>query len=278
MNQIKQQKWILLAFIVVGVFSVGFQIHAQSAVIDATVQTEVQSHADGDPDRPIITGEAEDDKEKSSTPGERVMQPEYGTDSGKSTGAATTTLDDEKVSDDEDEKETVQHNQTDLEFLRERSISVKAVEVRGWDPKQKETFLAEVKTYAEVQSGEDLENFAKGVLLKDSNVASIVLAEESTQVVYSIPVKFLGVFNTSLNAQVDVNAEGRVKVKYPWLGFLFKKLVSVSELGSEIEKTLPEVGDEVIVGFEHQAQRLVSISNVLKTKHDTAKNSVQNVR
>ena len=162
--------------------------------------------------------------------------------------------------------------------LQGNAVSVSAVEVRGWDPKQKQEFLATVKTHAEVRSEQDLENFAKGVLVQDENVEDVAIGEEGVQIRYRMPAKFLGIFNASLAVRTEVDAEGRVKVRFPWFGFLYAKSVSAAELETEVSAALPEVGDEVLVSFEAQAQTVTTVSNVLKTKHDTVKNSINNVR
>jgi hypothetical protein len=192
------------------------------------------------------------------------------------------TMESETKSSDEDDRENdtvvMQHNQSDLEFLKGTAVSVTAVEVRGWDPKQKQEFLATVKTHAEVQSEQELENFAKGVLLEDANVRSIAVEETGVRLVYQMPAKFLGVFTTSLNTHVDATIDGKVNVRYPWYSFIFKKSVSASDLETEVTTALPEVDDEVIVGFEHSAEILLKISTSLKARHDVAMNSIRNIK
>jgi len=159
-----------------------------------------------------------------------------------------------------------------------KAISVQAVEVRGWDTKQKKEFLTTVKTHAEVKSEQELGNFAKGVFLKDENVKAIATEEDVVQIDYNMPVKLFGIFNSSLKVHVNTDAKGQTKVKYPWYKFLFKKLVSASELKDSVEAALPEVDDEVSLGFEQQANIIQTISNILKTSHDSAMNSVRNMK
>jgi len=162
--------------------------------------------------------------------------------------------------------------------IQSNAVSASAVEVRGWDAEQKREFLATVKAHAQVQSGQDLENFATGVLLRDENVEVAAASDTEVEVAYRMPAKFVGIFNASLAARAEVDAEGRVKVSYPWFGFLFAKTVSAAELEAEIEAALPEVGDEVLVGFEAQAEVLLVVSNALKARHDTAMAAIQNTR
>ena len=52
----------------------------------------------------------------------------------------------------------------------------------------------------------------------------------------------------------------------------------LTALKSEIEVNLPEIGDEVLVSFETRTLVIGMLSNIMKTKHDTVKNSVNNVR
>ena len=180
----------------------------------------------------------------------------------------------------------VQHNQSDLDFLKGNAVSARAVEVRGWDPKQKQEFLATVKAEAQVQSGQDLENFAKGVLLADDNVEEVSSDEDSVEVRYRVPAKFLGLFETTLPVEVVAEeAQGelgaRVRVKFPWFRFFFGVPDEVSETALESSVSAAVIGDldrdgalDVVVA----ARLLSAISNVLKTKHDTVKNSIGNIR
>jgi len=61
-------------------------------------------------------------------------------------------------------------------------ISIKAIDIRGWDKEKKVEFLNTVKTYAEISSDRELDNFATGVLLRDENVASVSLNQEEVNV------------------------------------------------------------------------------------------------
>ncbi|MBI4093446.1 hypothetical protein HY417_00625 [Candidatus Kaiserbacteria bacterium] len=180
---------------------------------------------------------------------------------------------------------SLQNNQSDLDFLKGKAVSASAVEVRGWDPKQKQEFLATVKVHAEVQSGQDLENFAKGILINDQNVEEISSNEDSVEVRYRVPAKFLGIFETTLPVTVAaMKAQGElgsgVRVHFPWYRFLFGVPEEMSETSLEAS-----VGSAVAADFDSGASdfavyaRLYSaISSVLKTKHDTVKNSINNIR
>jgi len=237
-----------------------------------TTGAENDSRAGGDPDRPMTTGGA--NASDKATP--KLLEASVGGTHNEDTDA---------------DAAAVQYNESDIDFLRGSAVSVKAVEVRGWDPKEKQEFLATVKTHAQIESKQDLDNFAKGVLVTDANVEAVVSSEEEVEVKYRVPAKFLGIFEASLGVTVSVEAQGegeaessvseRVKVKFPWLRIFFSISEGVREEALQ-EAVVSQVSAEIETQtqFELQAQaRLFQIiSNVLKVKHDTAKNSIQNVR
>lgn len=110
-------------------------------------------------------------------------------------------------------------------------VSLHAREVRGWDKEKKEEFQAEAKSWARVQSGQDLEHFAQGILLQNQQVESLSLNYEKIEAKYKRPAKFLGIINTTIDQETTITfGDGElgarvpenVKVKFPWYKFLFK--------------------------------------------------------
>ena len=192
----------------------------------------------------------------------------------------------------ESKGETVQHNESDLEFLT-RGVSLQAVEVRGWDPEKKREFLASVKSHRDVKSEQELENFAQGVLLNDENIESLSFNYQKIEFEYKSQGRLFGFIPISYrqSVTVDVEAEGeeRVKVKFPWYHFLLAKGVTEGELDADISAA---IGSELagprkngsIVAADYNAevrayaQTFTTISNILKTKHDAAMASIQNIR
>src|SRR3989344_4675203 len=69
-------------------------------------------------------------------------------------------------------------------------------------------------------------------------------------------VKLFGFIPIAATATVEIDAEQQVKVKFPWWAFLASG------------KNKESLGQQVFT----------ALSNVLKTKHDTIKNSINNVR
>ncbi len=148
------------------------------------------------------------------------------------------------------------------------------MELRGWDTAQKQEFLTTVKAQAEIHSGADLQNFAKGVLLKDSNVTDIEVASDTIKVSYNEPAKLFGLFGGNISANVEADSGGRVKVKYPWYAFLYKipKAAASAELETKLETqinaNLPDVS--LRNSIQVQAQTIATISSALKDAHDSA--------
>ena len=166
---------------------------------------------------------------------------------------------------------------------KDEDISLSAVTVRGWDPKKKEEFLAERKTFAEVKSGQDLENFATGILLDTDGIEEVALKQNEVEVSYEAKGKFLWLIPLSYTERLIASDSGGgvdFKVKKPWWGFLVSANVSPEETATETkDKHKQEIDIESWSwGASNQAHLLHTISNVLKTKHDTVKNSISNVR
>jgi len=182
-----------------------------------------------------------------------------------------------------------QNNESDFDFIKKGgfSVSAKAVEVRGWDPKKKEEFLGTVKTHAELQSGQDLENFAKGILVEDENMEDIAIGEEGVQIAYRVPAKLFSIFEKNIKADILVRTAsagdpgGRVKIKFPWYSFLYRipHAVSGSVLTTDIDSGLSSLeGERFQYAVQAQARLFQTISSVLKTKHDVAMNAVRNLK
>lgn len=117
------------------------------------------------------------------------------------------------------------------------TVSAAARDIRGWSESDKKAFLTTVKTHAELKSGQDLENFAKGVMLKDPNVSAVTTDEDEVEVRYKLPAKFLGIFSANLSAITNVTFEsdkfGRgpkeVTVKFPWYRMFYSLSSSTRE-------------------------------------------------
>ncbi len=164
-------------------------------------------------------------------------------------------------------------------------ISVATGDVNGLTEEEKQEFLLRVKEHVEVRSAQELENFAKGVLLGDENIESVEIDDGKIEVRYRISAKLFGFIESGIpvraRVESDTESEGAVSVRFPWYRFLFS---IPDEVGRDnLETSLgTELSGMVFLGTEsgdtQRARVLQTISNVLKTRHDTAKNSVNNIR
>ncbi|PIQ66573.1 MAG: hypothetical protein COV96_00805 [Candidatus Zambryskibacteria bacterium CG11_big_fil_rev_8_21_14_0_20_42_18] len=152
------------------------------------------------------------------------------------------------------------------------AVVVEAGEVRGWDPEEKEVFLQTVKTHAELRSGQDLENFARGVLLEDENMEKLEIAEDGVKIGYHLPAKLFNIFETSFRTQVEIKSDSNVKVKFPWYSFLYKKYAVSEELEAELRASV-ELDDWMVLSEENVAQTagiIIEAQGTLKKSFDTS--------
>jgi hypothetical protein len=117
------------------------------------------------------------------------------------------------------------------------AVSARASAIRGLSENDKKEFLTTVKVHSQLKSEQDLDMFAKGVMIKDENVSAVTASENNVEVRYKLPAKFLGVFGTELGAVTKVTFEtektGRgpkeVSVKFPWYRMFFSLSTSTRE-------------------------------------------------
>ena len=178
---------------------------------------------------------------------------------------------------DEDAESGAQHNQTDLEFIRERDSALpgwgadadadissseqdssaakkpkeivvvgskvrdaaaKGVEVRGWDPISKEVILKTEDIITEA----DLTDYATALLVSTEDVSSISVHGDVVGLTFDQSVKLFGLFPVAMTHQIDVSTDpdevGRVKVRFPWWSFLTKIDISSDEIKDAVEEEL----------------------------------------
>jgi hypothetical protein len=179
----------------------------------------------------------------------------------------------------------VQKGNVEMEWKVEEGehIAVDAVIVRGWDPKKKEEFMSEHKEAAAVHSKQELEHFAQGILLLDEKIAEVQFNPKELSVSYEAEGKLLWFIPMSYTKRLVASGEEGGEVtftaKKPWWGFLVSG-DGDDETATEAKKKHKETIEIASWSFgaSNQAMLLKTISDVLKTKHDTVKNSVSNVR
>jgi hypothetical protein len=174
------------------------------------------------------------------------------------------------------EKSTTAPNGTE-ESMR-GGISVAARDVDGLTEEEKTAFLARVKAHAQVKSEQDLENFAKGVLLRDENVEDVEYSDEEITVAYKGKGKLLGFipvgFTHRITVDTDAPAAEKVKVHFPWYSFLLKTGLNADEIETEIAANLSAnlTAGEMGARISAYAKTFVDIANKLKAENEAAAN------
>lgn len=205
--------------------------------------------------------------------------------------SATTDVDvniKENVEEDDDSDE-MDEKEDGEEKTSSTILSVSAVEVRGWNPEKKAEILGASLTMGEVRSDEDLSNFAATMVINDENIDSVEVDNERIEVDYKFPAKFLGMFKTNVRAHVTVASsavagESRVKVKFPWLAFLYRIDASVKApalieaIDTQVAQGVGRLHTKAATEVTIRADTLDVVVAVLRVKHDTAMNSVSNIK
>ncbi|MEK7575364.1 MAG: hypothetical protein AAB511_04020 [Patescibacteria group bacterium] len=142
---------------------------------------------------------------------------------------------------------------SDVKTTSASAVSLEARTIQGWNDQEKSDFLLTVKTHAQLQSGQDLENFAKGVMASDEHVKAVAASDTHVEVNYRLPAKFLGVFKTDLDALADVSFDQEKKgsgpkevtVRFPWYRMFFSldSDVRADVLQSAIEASVKSDSD-----------------------------------
>lgn len=96
----------------------------------------------------------------------------------------------------------------------------------------------------------------QGAQEEGAPIENISLNYEKVEAKVAQPVKFLGFIPLTVKATVEIDAEDRVKVRFPWWAIFASG------------KDSDGVGERTFT----------TLSNVLKSKHDTVKNSINNIR
>jgi len=182
----------------------------------------------------------------------------------------------------ENEREMIKEEESpsanlEMSATASAGVSIRAVEVRGWNPGQKAEFLTTVKSAVEVRTDTELENFAQGVILEDEHIVATKSGNGKVEVQYDIPARFFGIFSARIPARATVTfgeevRDARVKVKFPWYRVFynvtnaFDKASLESEIQSEIQTQLQAEGNLKTTGVsaQIQAQTMQAISNVMK--------------
>jgi len=100
---------------------------------------------------------------------------------------------------------------------------------------------------------------------------------------YKQPAKLFGFINTEYTASAQIDEFGRLKVQFPW--WLALSSDNADEVEAALKESIDELGDDAQMAYldlqdsvQKQQQLIQMMSNIMKTKHDTAKAAINNVR
>lgn len=158
------------------------------------------------------------------------------------------------------------------------------VTVRGWDPKKKEEIVGKPES---VETEDDLRIYAEATLLSDPALKGIKIKENLIEVGSREPGKFLWLIPVEMDTKIEVyfnpkeyNLDKNIKVKFPWWSFLVKKPSTTASLEADLNaEMLAKIdGFTIKQSVKSYSGVLNLVSSVLKTRHDTVKNSIGNIR
>ena len=175
----------------------------------------------------------------------------------------------------------------DGEKLREQ-VQAGTAEVKGWDPIKKQVTLQA----QEVASKEDLHDFTQAVIIGNERIKEIKIEEDIFKLEYKEPAKLFGFINVEMNAKVEVDEVGEVKVKFPWYKFLTTSKASESKEqiidaleGIEDTDVVEDIGDmaetdmlQMQNTLQKQAQMIQTLSNIMKALSDTQDDVIDNIK
>lgn len=129
-----------------------------------------------------------------------------------------------------------------------------------------------------VETEDDLKDYAKGLIDSDTNIKKLAVANNEVEILYSQPGKLFGIIPVNYGASVKVDSVQKVKVKFPWWTVFVKKSQTLHEQGlaSEIEGKLQQL--QLQEQMNRLSQTMNILSNILKSKHDAAINSIRNIK
>lgn len=157
------------------------------------------------------------------------------------------------------------------------------VKVRGWNPKKKEEIVAHPEV---VKTAADLKIYTEAIALTDPAIKGIKIKENALEVesvehgklFWFIPVEMSS--NVVVRFKLQDSTSDPVEVRLPWWHVFVQKSVSPIELETEITGAFDPSKWEKIGSsdFGRASATIRLVSNIMKTKHDTVKNSISNVR
>lgn len=137
-----------------------------------------------------------------------------------------------------------------------------------------------------VETATDLQLFVEDRTARDMQIQEVRMSDDMVAVAYTMPGRLFGFIPLTLRYYIDVSladdSYGRVTVQAPWFRILFSDTVDAGALMNDIEEaldlTLPKAPSAVEARVQTQSRVFTTVSNILKTKHDTAMNAIRNMK
>lgn len=115
-----------------------------------------------------------------------------------------------------------------------------------------------------IQTDADLTAYNDLVVKSRPAVSSVnVQSDNSIDIGYAQPAKFLGIFSTSLSGDVHVDAQGNATVRMPWYSFLYSKDTSgvQTSVVTSIQQSGVQFGVQAQVNATTAAQNNARVIN-----------------
>lgn len=140
--------------------------------------------------------------------------------------------------------------------------------VRGWDAEKKELV-------------EDFEKNIEAVAGADGNIVSAEVTPDAIKVSYKRPAKLFGFIPVAYYHAFTVDGKGNVAQGHPWwLAFAADDAATfgpdVAEVFQHNQSDLRFIKMQTMM--EQQLQRFSALSNVMKSRHEAAMNSIRNMK
>ena len=132
---------------------------------------------------------------------------------------------------------------------------------------------------AHVETPADLLTYVGALSANDENIEGIEMLTSQVVIRYFNDGKLFGFipirFASTNTIDASASASERVKVRFPWFSVLIWGPPSQQELENDLNAGL---NFDIQNSASAYARAMQMVINVLKTKHDTVKNSISNVR
>lgn len=164
-----------------------------------------------------------------------------------------------KVEDDDDDDDDDGSDERVLPTVNKKEVTIK---IEGWEDNEKEEMELEIELEIE----------------DDDAVKEVEITQENVSIKYATKAKLFAFIPITMNMDVSSDAEGRVKVKFPWYKFLAKTdyaksaeilnyIFQNNETDFEFLKTKGSA--------KAQLEIFITIKNIM---HEMSKSIIQNIK